>query len=88
MQTVLDHVAKREGFSIPEDTVKLIAEDANGNLRKALLVLEALKMQKYAFSLLASNAARSLTCAVPTWKRAPSTSQNLTGRPTATKSQT
>ncbi|KAI0705776.1 P-loop containing nucleoside triphosphate hydrolase protein [Cerioporus squamosus] len=45
MQTVLDHVAKREGFSIPEKTVKLIAEDANGNLRKALLVLEALKMQ-------------------------------------------
>ena len=46
MQTVLDHVAKREGFSIPEKTVKLISEDANGNLRKALLVLEALKMQK------------------------------------------
>ena len=46
MQTVLDHVAKREGFSIPEKTVELIAEDANGNLRKALLVLEALKMQK------------------------------------------
>lgn len=49
MQTVLDHVAKREAFSIPEKTVKLIAEDANGNLRKALLVLEALKMQKYAY---------------------------------------
>ena len=46
MQTVLEHVAKREGFDLPEDTGKLIATDANGNLRKALLVLEALKMQK------------------------------------------
>lgn len=48
MQTVLDFVGKREGFSIPEETVKLIAADANGNMRKAILVLEALKMQKYA----------------------------------------
>ena len=46
MQEVLDHVGKREGFAIPEDTVKLIATDANGNMRKAILVLEALKMQK------------------------------------------
>ena len=46
MQTVLDFVARREGFAIPEDTATLIATDANGNMRKALLVLEALKMQK------------------------------------------
>lgn len=46
MQTVLDFVAKHEGFAIPEDTVSLIAADAGGNLRKAILVLEALKMQK------------------------------------------
>ena len=48
MRTVLDYVGKREGFAIPDDTAKLIAEDANGNVRKAILVLEALKMQKYA----------------------------------------
>ena len=46
MRTVLDYVGKREGFAIPDDTVRLIAEDANGNVRKAILVLEALKMQK------------------------------------------
>ena len=45
MRTVLDYVGKREGFAIPDDTAKLIAEDANGNVRKAILVLEALKMQ-------------------------------------------
>ena len=48
MRTVLDYVGKREGFAIPDDTARLIAEDANGNVRKAILVLEALKMQKYA----------------------------------------
>ena len=47
MQTVLDYVAHNEGFAIPDDTAKLIAEDANGNMRKAILVLEALKMQQY-----------------------------------------
>ena len=46
MQTVLDYVGKREGFAVPEDTARLIAADAGGNMRKAILVLEALKMQK------------------------------------------
>ncbi len=51
MHTVLSHVAQREGFDLPDDTAKLIANDANGNMRKALLVLEALKMQKCAVPL-------------------------------------
>ncbi|OSD06429.1 P-loop containing nucleoside triphosphate hydrolase protein [Trametes coccinea BRFM310] len=62
MQTVLDFVAKREGFSIPEDTVKLIAEDSEGNMRKALLVLEALKMQNPDLS------ASGLSIAKPDWE--------------------
>ncbi|KAL7279098.1 hypothetical protein ACG7TL_006936 [Trametes sanguinea] len=61
-ETVLDFVAKREGFSIPEDTVKLIAEDSEGNMRKALLVLEALKMQNQDLS------ASGLSIAKPDWE--------------------
>lgn len=45
MQLVLDHVAKLEKFDLPDDAAKEIIEDAQGNMRKALLVLEALKMQ-------------------------------------------
>ncbi|OBZ72352.1 Replication factor C subunit 5 [Grifola frondosa] len=62
MQTVLDYVARREGFAIPEDTAREIVADANGNLRKALLVLEALKMQN---TDLESSA---LTIAKPDWE--------------------
>ncbi|KAI0787845.1 P-loop containing nucleoside triphosphate hydrolase protein [Fomes fomentarius] len=62
MQTVLDFVGKREGFSIPEDTVKLIAADANGNMRKAILVLEALKMQNTDLE------ASALSIAKPDWE--------------------
>jgi replication factor C subunit 3/5 len=47
MQKVLAHVAKREKFTLPPEAAEEIVRDANGNLRKALLVLEALKMQSY-----------------------------------------
>ncbi|KAI0671496.1 P-loop containing nucleoside triphosphate hydrolase protein [Trametes maxima] len=62
MQTVLDYVAKREGFAIPDDTVRLIADDAGGNMRKAVLVLEALKMQNPDLS------ASALSIAKPDWE--------------------
>ena len=59
MVKVMHHVADRQGFKIPEDggVVREIAVDANGNLRKALLVFEALKMQRSAsvFSASPSN---------------------------------
>ncbi|KAL5486155.1 RFC5_1 [Sanghuangporus weigelae] len=45
VQTCLQFVAKREKFDLPPDAAHGIAEDCAGNLRKALLVLEALKMQ-------------------------------------------
>ena len=45
METCLQHVAKKEKFDLPPDASKEIAADCTGNLRKALLVLEALKMQ-------------------------------------------
>lgn len=47
MLAVLEHVAKKEKFHLPEEAAKGIINDSQGNLRKALLVLEALKMQSY-----------------------------------------
>ncbi|PWZ00923.1 putative RFC5-DNA replication factor C, 40 kd subunit [Testicularia cyperi] len=43
--TVLSHVAKKEKFSLPESVIQSICTDCQGNLRKAILVLEALRMQ-------------------------------------------
>ena len=49
MLTVLNHVAKRAGAgSLPEDMADEIIVDSNGNMRKAILVFEAMKMQSYA----------------------------------------
>jgi replication factor C subunit 3/5 len=45
METVLAFVAKRERFDLPPDAAKEIINDSNGNMRKAVLILEALKMQ-------------------------------------------
>ncbi len=51
MLTVLSHVAKRAGAgSLPEDMTNEIITDADGNMRKAILVFEAMKMQSYAYS--------------------------------------
>lgn len=45
MQYCLKYVARKEKFDLPDEAALEITEDANGNLRKAMLVLEALKMQ-------------------------------------------
>ncbi|KAF8181337.1 P-loop containing nucleoside triphosphate hydrolase protein [Pholiota molesta] len=42
---VLQSVARRAGFDLPPEAGEKIAEDSGGNLRKAILTLEALKMQ-------------------------------------------
>lgn len=57
MLTVLNHVAKRAGAgSLPEDMADEIIIDSNGNMRKAILVFEAMKMQSYAcFGIFHSN---------------------------------
>ncbi|KAF9563186.1 P-loop containing nucleoside triphosphate hydrolase protein [Agrocybe pediades] len=61
MMTVLQYVAKRAGFDLPPDAADKIIADANGNLRKAILVLEALKMQSPDLS-------GSLAVAKPDWE--------------------
>ncbi|KAF8071780.1 P-loop containing nucleoside triphosphate hydrolase protein [Lyophyllum atratum] len=45
MEVVLNYVAKRAPFTLPPEAAKKIIDDSGGNLRKAILVLEALKMQ-------------------------------------------
>jgi len=45
MQVVMEHVAKKLKFDMPEEASQQIAEYSGGNMRKALLAFEALKMQ-------------------------------------------
>lgn len=45
MATVLRFVAHQEQLKVPDAVLKQIIEDANGNMRKAILVMEALRMQ-------------------------------------------
>ncbi|KAA1477160.1 P-loop containing nucleoside triphosphate hydrolase protein [Dentipellis sp. KUC8613] len=62
MREVLDHVAKCAGASaIPDEAAEEIIKDSNGNMRKAILVFEALKMQT-------PNLSGPLTIAKPDWE--------------------
>lgn len=45
MQDVMQYVSRRAGFDLPPDVSDKIIADCDGNMRKCLLVLEALKMQ-------------------------------------------
>ncbi|KAI0951205.1 hypothetical protein AcW1_008307 [Taiwanofungus camphoratus] len=61
MEEVLRYVGKKEGFDVPDKIAGDIVEDANGNLRKAVLVLEALKMQS-------TDLDKPITIAKPDWE--------------------
>ncbi|KAG5718981.1 Replication factor C subunit 5 [Termitomyces sp. T112] len=61
MEVVLNYVAKRAPFMLPQEVARRIIEDSGGNLRKAILVLEALKMQS-------PDLTGSLTIAKPDWE--------------------
>jgi hypothetical protein len=56
MQKVLEHVARKApaAFDLPPEVSEKIIADSGGNLRKAILVLEALKMQSCVFFFLFS----------------------------------
>jgi replication factor C subunit 3/5 len=60
MQTVLSYVARRAYFDLPPEAAQEIIKDSGGNLRKAILVLEALKMQSCVVSPLFSELIDSL----------------------------
>jgi hypothetical protein len=56
MQKVLEYVARKApvAFDLPPEVSAKIIADSGGNLRKAILVLEALKMQSCVFFFLFS----------------------------------
>lgn len=45
MSSVLTRIAKKEKFTLPPLVAEKISRESDGNLRKAILVFEALKMQ-------------------------------------------
>ena len=45
MKLCLKHVAKNVNFPLPDDVAQQIVDDSDGNLRRAILCLEALKTQ-------------------------------------------
>ena len=47
---VLEKVAHKEGLKLPEGLAKRIAASSERNLRRAILSLEACKVQQYPFS--------------------------------------
>ncbi|KAF8150065.1 P-loop containing nucleoside triphosphate hydrolase protein [Crassisporium funariophilum] len=61
MLSVLESVARRAGFDLPPEAGSKIVDDSGGNLRKAILVLEALKMQS-------PDLTGPLTIAKPDWE--------------------
>lgn len=44
---ILHNVCKKEGLSLPAELSKRIAEKSNRNLRRALLMCEACRVQQY-----------------------------------------
>lgn len=61
MLNVLEFVARRAGFDLPPEAGMKIVDDCGGNMRKAILVLEALKMQS-------PDLTGPLTIAKPDWE--------------------
>jgi len=61
MKQVLRYVGNKVGFDVPDKIAHDIAEDADGNMRKAILVLEALKMQS-------TDLDKPITIAKPDWE--------------------
>ncbi|TPX31741.1 hypothetical protein SmJEL517_g05020 [Synchytrium microbalum] len=50
MMTGLQRVAHKESVKLPEAFARKLAEEADGNMRKAVLMLEAAKVQQYPFT--------------------------------------
>ncbi|XP_046743005.1 replication factor C subunit 3 isoform X1 [Diprion similis] len=48
--TILESICKREGLTIPHELAIRIAEASERNLRRAILMLEACKVQQYPFT--------------------------------------
>lgn len=67
MHAVLNHVAKQKKFILPEDIAESIITDSNGNMRKALLIFEALKMQNPSWNTSGASTSK-VDVAKPDWE--------------------
>ena len=47
---ILNHICQKEGLQLPVELAQSIAEKSDRNLRRAILMLEACKVQKYPFT--------------------------------------
>lgn len=47
---ILNHICQKEGLQLPVELAQSIAEKSERNLRRAILMLEACKVQKYPFT--------------------------------------
>ncbi|XP_022659718.1 replication factor C subunit 3-like isoform X1 [Varroa jacobsoni] len=47
---ILQGISKRENLSLPEELAKRIAAESYGNLRKAILMLEAIRVKQFPFA--------------------------------------
>jgi len=65
MSSVLRHVATKEKFNISEGVAEKIFADSKGNMRKALLVLESLRMQSGGARELSGD---NIAIAAPDWE--------------------
>ncbi|GAA95682.1 uncharacterized protein L969DRAFT_92808 [Mixia osmundae IAM 14324] len=69
MVNVINHVAKKERFEIPRSAALAVAQSASGNLRRALLALEALHTQDPTFqSASVAGKATSKIVPMPDWE--------------------
>lgn len=48
--SILQNICKKEGLNLPEELAQRIAEKSNRNLRRAILMCEACKVQQYPFT--------------------------------------
>ena len=70
MITVLTHVAKKEGLTVPSHIYSMLARTSAGNLRRALLSFEALHTQDPSFSSIPSGMKEGLdTIPRPDWEK-------------------
>lgn len=44
---ILQKISKRENLSLPGELAERIAVESSGNLRKAILMLEAIRVKQY-----------------------------------------
>jgi replication factor C subunit 3/5 len=61
MTLALNSIAKKENFSLPDDLASRIVSNSGGNMRKAVLMMEALFVQQYPFSA-------NQTLPIPDWE--------------------